>query len=205
MTWCTVVNLKNKIATYFISTLCLFGNRGMAIWEMQTKVNLGKSRKQIRRTLFYREKGGVERGCLKSKSIGEEWEFRMVMASHWLSVADCHWLDCCWVRREFFFLLLGYVKVSFFSLERRYISSCWSLPKGVSGSAWEFLLQGFQTQFKWDICFTFPPLHQHCWSRVRFSAFGGFVPQCQEGPFRIVIFYVKGKVHRLETAEAIFE
>lgn len=54
------------------------------------------------------------------------------MASHWMSVAVCHWLGFCWVRRKVFLpparvcegklLLLG---------ERRCISSWESLPMGV--------------------------------------------------------------------------
>lgn len=62
---------------------------------------------------------GSWEGRFRMKVHWEEQEFRVVTASHWLSVAVCHWLRCCWVRRKSFFLLLGYVKVSFFSLEKK--------------------------------------------------------------------------------------
>ena len=34
---------------------------------------------------FMEKRGDVARGCFESKSLGEKWEFRVMMLSHWLS------------------------------------------------------------------------------------------------------------------------
>ena len=47
---------------------------------------IDKSKEQRKGVAFIRGKEGSGRGCFE--------EFRVVMATHWLSVAVSHWLGC---------------------------------------------------------------------------------------------------------------
>ena len=44
---------------------------------------------------FHKEKKGVGRDCFEQKSVGEEQELWVVVASRWLSCGGFSWLGCC--------------------------------------------------------------------------------------------------------------
>lgn len=80
-------------------------------------VNQGQVRRTEERACFYGGKEEAGRGCFK--------EFKVVMATHWLSVAVCHWLDGC--KEKFFLLPCRVRKVSFF-LFGIFVMACESSP-----------------------------------------------------------------------------
>lgn len=81
----SVVNLKNRITSYFTSKMSLFGNgRGIAIWGKQILVNDRQVWRRKERDLFYTGKEEFWEGCSEHKFIGEEQGYEIVMVSHWL-------------------------------------------------------------------------------------------------------------------------
>lgn len=79
------------------------------------------------------------------------------------------------------------------------------LPAGYAGShEWcMHVVRASWLHFKWSLFWLFshfslllkifPP--KHCWSRISFSIFSGFVPHYQERPFLVLMTHIRGKVH----------
>lgn len=81
-----------KINSQIFYQLRGFISKGIAAPDKQTRAKtMGKSNKQRRIMLLYREKGKIERGCFKGKAIGGKPGLRVVTVSHWLN---------CWAGKH---------------------------------------------------------------------------------------------------------
>lgn len=105
------VNLKIKTASYFTSKSGLLRkSRELQFGTCELWENLGKSDKG-EKCYFVENNEDLGRGCF-GKHLGEKWEFRVMMISHWLSCRDGGFL----VRD---------VTTSLFGPVIRWFFSCW--------------------------------------------------------------------------------
>lgn len=93
--------------------MSLFENsRGVTIWDMQNMVNHRQVQRTKERVLFLQGKDG-SRDCFEQNSIGGEQEFRVVVASRWLSCSSFSLAELLLGKKKIFLLSAGVCKVSF--------------------------------------------------------------------------------------------
>lgn len=146
---------------------------------MQTVMNNRKSGGH--RRVFLEERRTLEGPLNKCSLEGNE-------SSKWWWLLPGHrqgWA-CCWQREGM---------SSFFLLNRASCNKGWQCIWSPLGASRRHLEWGFLYSV-----LHFPLLNKlfpqkHCWYRVRFAKFSGFVPWCQEGPFLLVISHKGRKVH----------